>query len=363
MGSNTTNTTKTANPRDSLKSTWVTDRSQWTLNHRVIHFFNAYPLPPGTQPPVHAKTDPVPYFVEWRSHVWVLLHASMPLLLHQIILSITGARSLPPPAVVALYFFGFNWSVVRQIRAVARLGLEIGYLDGDVHARDGVPDVGVAQVVASLWKMTGSRMIAAVLLSYDGTSPATTLASPRWWARLWLQVGLYGIVLDFWFYVYHRAMHDVPALWRFHRTHHLTKHPNALLSAYADHAQEAIDMVCVPLAAWFTFRLAGMPLGFYEWWVCQQYVTFTEVLGHSGLRAYGTPPSTLTWALRLLGAELSIEDHDLHHRTGWRSSHNYGKQTRLWDRVFGTCHDRVECEESNVEWTKGVHYAYTLPWR
>lgn len=342
-------------PRDSLKSTWPLDRSQWTLSHRIIHTVNAYPLLPGTQPPVHAKTDSVPYLVEWTNHAWVLAHAAVPLLLHQAFLALTHSRSLPPAALLPLYFMAFNWSVVRQIRSTARLGLRIGYLDGDVHARDDVPDVGVEKVVASLWKTTGSRMAAALWLTYDGTAPLAAVSDLRWWAKLWLQIGLYGIVLDFWFYTYHRAMHDVPALWRFHRTHHLTKHPNALLTAYADHGQEVLDMLGVPLATWATFWACGAPLGFYEWWVCHQYVTFTEVLGHSGLRVFATPPSTLTWALRLVDAELSIEDHDLHHRTGWRSSHNYGKQTRLWDRVFGTCHERVECRGENVDWGAGVH--------
>jgi sterol desaturase/sphingolipid hydroxylase (fatty acid hydroxylase superfamily) len=39
--------------------------------------------------------------------------------------------------------------------------------------------------------------------------------------------------------------------------------------------------------------------------------------------------------------ELAVEDHDLHHRFG-KSGRNYGKQTRIWDRVFGTIGERVE---------------------
>lgn len=48
--------------------------------------------------------------------------------------------------------------------------------------------------------------------------------------------------------------------------------------------------------------------------------------------------------------ELVIEDHDLHHRRGWKQSHNYGKQTRVWDRVFGTTIPRVEGWEGNVDY-------------
>jgi sterol desaturase/sphingolipid hydroxylase (fatty acid hydroxylase superfamily) len=40
--------------------------------------------------------------------------------------------------------------------------------------------------------------------------------------------------------------------------------------------------------------------------------------------------------------ELCVEDHDLHHRLG-KSGMNYGKQTRIFDRIFGTTSERVEC--------------------
>ena len=170
------------------------------------------------------------------------------------------------------------------------------------------------------------------------------------WAWLPLEIGLYGIVLDFWFYWYHRLMHDVSFLWKFHRTHHLTKHPNPLLAAYADHEQEFFDMVCVPMMTYFTLKLVGLPMGFYEWWICHNYVAFAEVFGHSGLRMHLTVPSTLSWLLQMFECEIVIEDHDLHHRKGWRKSHNYGKQTRLWDRIFGTCTERIESVEDNVDY-------------
>ena len=101
-------------------------------------------------------------------------------------------------------------------------------------------------------------------------------------------------------------------------------------------------------------KLMGMPMGFADWWICQQYVVFTELWGHSGLRLYITPPTTFTPVLKFFDAELLTEDHDLHHRKGWKNSHNYGKQTRLWDRLFGTCHERIEAVESNIDWDTPV---------
>lgn len=73
----------------------------------------------------------------------------------------------------------------------------------------------------------------------------------------------------------------------------------------------------------------GMPIGFYETWICYKYTVFVELFGRSGLHVVGSPATPFSPLLRLLDLELVIEDHDLHYRTGWKNSHNYGKQTRL----------------------------------
>ncbi|KAF5538657.1 Alkylglycerol monooxygenase [Fusarium mexicanum] len=341
----------------SMKSTWpLADKSEWNVHQQIIHVLGTYPIIPGKEVPVHPKSERIPHFSQWQGHVWILLHAFVPIIIHQSWLSYTG-QALHPFIVFMLYFASFSWSVVRSVKATAKLGHEYGFLDGDTHQRDGIPDIGVDKVVSSLWKTTGSRIFLATHLTYRATqAPADVMSDPKWWAWLWLQIGLYGIVLDFWFYVYHRAMHDIDWLWKYHRTHHLTKHPNSLLAAFADHEQEFFDMVGIPFLTWATFQVLGLPLGYYEWWICHQYIAFTEVLGHSGLRIYGMPPSTLAWLLKGVGMELVIEDHDLHHRKGYRKSHNYGKQTRVWDTLFGTCHERIEAKNQNVDWDRAVWF-------
>jgi sterol desaturase/sphingolipid hydroxylase (fatty acid hydroxylase superfamily) len=249
-------------------------------------------------------------------------------------------------AVVIFYSLSFLATGVHQFDILKRMGQRYGYLDGE-HARDEIPDVGIKSTLHSLLATVVFRMALAAVLSYDGTTPATMD-----WYMLPVELGLYGVVLDFWFYWYHRCMHDCDCLWTFHRTHHLTKHPNAYLTLYADGVQECFDILGIPLAAWLTLRASGLPMGFYEWWLCHQYVTFAELSGHSGVRVHSIVPSLASPLLRLLGAELVTEDHDLHHRTGWKKSHNYGKQTRLWDRVFGTCTDRVESAAANVDYAR-----------
>ncbi|CAI7565233.1 unnamed protein product [Penicillium viridicatum] len=303
--------------KDSMQSTWRTaPRSEWNISHYLLDALNAHPIDLNKAVPVHSKDEKIPYMPQWYLQRWVLFYSALPLLLHEAYMAYTG-HTIGPLTAFNFYFFAFNATVIYQVHILRRLGHKYGFLDGDKHERDGVPDVGVA-------KMS--------------------------WLWLPLEIGVYGIVLDFWFYWYHRLMHDVSYLWKYHRTHHLTKHPNPLLAAYADHEQEFFDMVGVPMMTYFTLKLVGLPMGFYEWWICHEYVAFTEVFGHSGLRMHSGAVSTLVWLLQLFGADIVIEDHDLHHRKGWRKSYNYGKQTRLWDRVFGTCMERIESVEGNVDY-------------
>ncbi|RMJ28174.1 Fatty acid hydroxylase superfamily [Aspergillus sp. HF37] len=342
--------TSKANPKDSMKSTWrLASRDQWNHNHWLLELLNAHPIDLNQKVPVHSKDDKIPYLPQWSLNLWVLFYGGIPLALHEAYAYFTG-KNLGPFAAFNLYFAAFNLIVIYQVHLLRRMGHTYGFLDGDQHERDGVPDIGVGKVVQSLYKTTGSRLVLSTYLTYSmGETP-----SMMNWKWLPLEIGLYGIVLDFWFYWYHRLMHDVSFFWKYHRTHHLTKHPNPLLAAYADHEQEFFDMVGVPIMTFFTLKLVGLPLGFYEWWVCHEYVAFAEVFGHSGIRIHLTVPSTLSWLLQYFDAEIVIEDHDLHHRKGWRKSHNYGKQTRLWDRIFGTCHERIESAEHNVDYANTI---------
>jgi sterol desaturase/sphingolipid hydroxylase (fatty acid hydroxylase superfamily) len=298
---------------------------------------------------VHSKTDKVPYTPEWHLHRWVLVHSAVPLLLHQLYAEWTG-RNFSGLQAFLFYSVAFKAIAIHELHVLRRVGHLVGFLDGDVHERDGVPDLSVGKVMVSLLSTSTFRPFFTVFLAYTASQTPKDMS----WAWLPLEAGLYGIILDFWFYWYHRLMHEVGSLWRYHRTHHLTKHPTPLLTLYADSEQEFFDIAGVPLMTYFTMRFVGMPMGFYEWWICHQYVVFTELAGHSGLRLYAVPPNTLSWLLRAFNSELVIEDHDMHHRKGWKASGNYGKQTRLWDRIFGTLKDRVECQRDNIDWVNPV---------
>ncbi|PYH90007.1 hypothetical protein BO71DRAFT_93717 [Aspergillus ellipticus CBS 707.79] len=338
------------NPKDSMKSSWrELDRKEWTPFHWFYEILGIHPLALDKDVPIHPKTDKVPYMGQWSQHRWVLFHSFIPLAVHQLYVAYTG-RNFTALAAFFFYSVAFKLIAIHEFHVMRRIGHRIGFLDGDEHARDGVPDVGVQKVVTSLMSTSTFRPIMTVFLSYSSAVAPAQMS----WKWLPLEIGLYGIVLDFWFYWYHRLMHDVGSLWKYHRTHHLTKHPNPLLTLYADTEQEFFDIAGIPLMTYFSLRLMGLPMGFYEWWICHQYVMFAELAGHSGLRMHASPPNTLNWLLKLFKAELVIEDHDLHHRKGWKKSHNYGKQTRLWDRIFGTCGARIESVPDNIAYEDKV---------
>lgn len=124
----------------------------------------------------------------------------------------------------------------------------------------------------------------------------------------------------------------------------VTKHPNPLLSAFASDEQDWGDILVIPLLTWLVF-----PVNFPTWFMANQMIIWTEAFGHCGVRLHWQTPAT-GYVLRFFDMDLCLEDHDLHHRAGWRNSANYGKQTRLWDKLFGSTRDRIECKEDNIDW-------------
>lgn len=332
-----------------MKSTWRGEQASWGFWHWLFKIFDLKASDEGRVTPVHSKTDKVPYISDYVQHRWILFHGLVPLIAQQGFTYFTGIP-LHPIAAWTLYGFAFQWIGIREIGLLRNLGHIYGYLDGDQHARDDVPNVGVRKALLSLLFTALSRITIMILISYDSSKLPSSM---NLW-RLPLEVSLYPIVLDFWYYWYHRAMHETDTLWKYHRTHHLTKHPNPLLTAYADEEQEMFDMFGIPALTWATMKLLGLPMGFYSWWIAAQYVVFMELFGHSGLRLYGSPAFPVNWALKKFGMELTIEDHDLHHRKGYKTSGNYGKQTRVWDRIFGTCRERIEVVAGNIDFSHSI---------
>lgn len=337
------------NPHSMISDWPLQDPSMWNIHQKAVHCLDLFPVVPGRPLPVFPKTAMMPCMSSPSHHVFIIFFAAIPMVLHQLWVASTS-HTFGGVAAFLLYGSCYVFTAMHEIRLLRRLSYKYGCLDGDVHDRDGLPNTGVGKVVGEMFKGFGLRMAMAIVLSYNPeVTPLFAFGCLQAWPRFLLKLSTFGVVLDFFFYSYHRACHEIPFLWKYHRTHHLAKHPITVLAGFSDDEQELVESTIVPLLTYFTLSIVGLELNFYEWWVCFSYLTYSELFGHSGLRAHFIVPSPISGILGLLGMELSVEDHDLHHRKGWKKSFNYGKQTRVWDRLFGTCTDRLEAKASNLD--------------
>lgn len=110
---------------------------------------------------------------------------------------------------------------------------------------------------------------------------------------------------------------------------------HALLVSLGSSYQDIIEWLLTPLFAFLVVKLT-----FAELYVASRHTLYIEAFGHLEIRAYWPHP-ILAKVLKPFGMELAVENHELHHRSG-RGGKNYGKQTRIWDVLFGTCAPREE---------------------
>lgn len=133
------------------------------------------------------------------------------------------------------------------------------------------------------------------------------------------------VLLDFWMYLWHRAAHAVPFLWRLHQTHH------------SEPQMDASTGVRFHTGEVFLSKLAGlalMPLlGVTLWQVALYEAILLPVvlLHHSNVRIPGWLERAL---LRLI---VTPGMHRVHHsRMKLQTNSNYGSVLPYWDRWCGT---------------------------
>lgn len=130
------------------------------------------------------------------------------------------------------------------------------------------------------------------------------------------------ILLDGWMYIWHRANHSVPLLWRFHRMHHSDRHMD-VSTATRFHLGEHIGASVL--------RLGLIPLVGFDVWHLVIYDTL--VLGitqfhHSDI-SIGRWDRWLRWLI------VTPFMHKVHH-SDWRqeTDSNYSTVLSVWDRLF-----------------------------
>ena len=274
-----------------------------------------------------------PYRPIWKENLFILSWASMPLAAHAAWNYFVPDHKMHWAAGWMLYHTHFIFYAANLLKHLHYYMTLWGCFDQENRGRDIADDKHASKLGQSVFIYLVARTMAPFLLAWRGemTNPFEGLSWATPFKLMWWE-----IALDYWFYLYHRSCHEFDFIWFVHRQHHATKHPTPILSILADDIQEVLEVFIVPFLA----TAISPKMSFAELYLVVAYTFYVEALGHSGVRAEWPHP-ILGWILRPLGMDLAVEDHDLHHRLG-KSGMNYGKQTRVWDRIFGTISERVD---------------------
>lgn len=182
---------------------------------------------------------------------------------------------------------------------------------------------------AVLW---GINSALSPLVIIPATALATTvawdwragLAMPGWWGFWhWLAVDI--LILDLFIYVWHRAVHTVPFLWRFHEVHHLDETLDTT-SAVRFHFGEVLMAAS---ARAVVVIVADIPLASVL--VFETLVLIASLFHHANIRV----PGWLERPLSRLIITPSI--HWVHHHARRADTDsNYGTIFSFWDRLFAS---------------------------
>lgn len=147
---------------------------------------------------------------------------------------------------------------------------------------------------------------------------------------------VFFVAFDFGRFVAHSLLHDIPALWPFHKVHHSAEVLTPMTS-YRVHPIEMLMMAWIPalmtgLVTWGFNRFAGMGVSFYSFlglhvviWI----VNLIDNLRHS--------PVWLSYGSTLGQWLVSPAHHQVHHSVEPRHwGCNRGSNLAIWDRLYGT---------------------------
>jgi sterol desaturase/sphingolipid hydroxylase (fatty acid hydroxylase superfamily) len=147
---------------------------------------------------------------------------------------------------------------------------------------------------------------------------------PDWWsggAGLLLDI----LILDCWIYFMHRAMHEVPFLWRFHEIHHRDETLDTT-SAFRFHFGEVAISALVRSVVIIAL---GMP--FTSVVIFETCVLTAALFQHSNVKLPRGLERVLSWFI------VTPSIHWVHHHVLRADTNsNYGNIFSWWDRLFGT---------------------------
>jgi sterol desaturase/sphingolipid hydroxylase (fatty acid hydroxylase superfamily) len=176
-------------------------------------------------------------------------------------------------------------------------------------------------------------------------------------APLWVGIPPTVAVLDLVSYVWHRANHVLPVLWRFHRVHHSDR-TFTVSTGLRFHPGELVLSLPLRLLA---VALLGAP--------AIAIVVFEALFAVANLVEHGDIdlPAGLEGMMSKLLVTPAL--HRFHHtRAGRERDHNYGTIFTAWDRMLGTYSPsssavRIDVGLTEIPGALGLGTALLLPFR
>lgn len=140
------------------------------------------------------------------------------------------------------------------------------------------------------------------------------------------------VILDGWMYVWHRATHAIPLLWRFHRMHHSDTHMD-VTTATRFHLGEHVGAAVL--------RLGLISLLGFEVWNLVAYDTLVIAI----TQFHHADISVGRWDRWLRLFIVTPNMHKVHH-SDWRpeTDSNYSTVLSVWDRLAKTFRMRSDPE-------------------
>ena len=137
---------------------------------------------------------------------------------------------------------------------------------------------------------------------------------------------IYMVVIGFFEYWLHRALHDVPLLWRLHAIHHQIEDMNAARS-YSHWAQDALYLAVITVPLIFLIESPQQHIA-----LLTTFYLISNYYMHTDNPAMSFPP-----AVRHILAD-NIYHHYHHSRSVEHWGRNYCSFFSFYDRIFGTQH-------------------------
>lgn len=174
-------------------------------------------------------------------------------------------------------------------------------------------------------------------------------AALQFWTRPemppWAGLALDLLLLDLWTYLWHRANHEWPILWRFHSVHHRDGFLDTTSAVRFHPGEVAFSALArAPL-------IVGADISVQAVLAFDTLVLLGALFHHSNIRL----PTRIERALRLV---LVTPSHHWvhHHAVHADTDSNYGALLTLWDRLFGSWSPTARTPEMQIG-VEGEHDA------